>query len=401
MTDVDHLDELAAAISSSSRHIRAYAIAQAAATQAQEQAIRALEQRVGALEDTPPQPPPSPLPTLRWPRPALTNPVRIVIPERGQPAGIDLKNLDASTDYELVFATGLRLEPLNIWGGRTVTLVGGEQRIDTNTSSYYGDHRLMELRYMSMFHLEGYWGHGDGLGEGINVWMPGGILQIQNTRIDDCRQQAVIPNNHADVIQWWSGPAETRIWQFTSAGGDWQGLYPNYAHGYKGPRGDDPQLPGHVILERVNLTPRKRPDWNGRGADYTPLCFIQSPRTRFDLTDVWLETGWWNDTVHKGLKDSLGLRCNLGDCGSPVGTLPLWAWQEHRADGTAYGPEHVGQPANGVYSDMQSKTDAQPGNGDYIRFTRPAEDNIHGIVTQGVPPGGDFVPADTVGRDYR
>lgn len=66
MTDVSNLDNLAAAISGSSTKIRNYAIAQAAATQAQEAdfqgKIAALDARLDALEAPEPPPPPPPPP---------------------------------------------------------------------------------------------------------------------------------------------------------------------------------------------------------------------------------------------------------------------------------------------------------------------------------------------------
>ena len=111
------------------------------------------------------------------------------------------------------------------------------------------------------------------------------------------------------------------------------------------------------------------------------------------LRGVWVETGWWNGTYHKGLKDSLGFR-------DPNVTAPCWSWQEFRSSSTAYGGEHIAEPCNtgSSYTNQQ---------GDWIEFVRSSTDNIwnydksgRGRVYQGNPSGGDFVSASSVGTSY-
>ena len=121
--------------------------------------------------------------------------------------------------------------------------------------------------------------------------------------------------------------------------------------------------------------------------------WLLSPSTEYRFSSVWVETGWWNGTYHKGLKDSLGYR-------DPNADAPLWSWQEFRASGTAYGAEVLSQPA----STGNSYTCNQ---GDWLEFVRPTADNIwngdrssRGRIYQGSPSGGDFASASSVGTSY-
>jgi len=69
MTDTDNLDDLANAIPKSSPKIRAYAVAQAAASQSQELDIRDALSRIAALEVPSPEPEPEPQPEPEPPSP--------------------------------------------------------------------------------------------------------------------------------------------------------------------------------------------------------------------------------------------------------------------------------------------------------------------------------------------
>jgi hypothetical protein len=335
---------------------------------------------------------PAPTPGLRWQPPALTNPITLTIPTRGQ----ESFSLAANQDYILKFQNGLRYGPLNFVGGRNLVLIGGEQIIDDTTSTDYGRRRLFEFRNQTgTIHIEGYYGHGPGLTEGINIWAPDAILQIQKTRIENVHRITPDANpQHPDIIQTWSGPRELRMWRFTGST-DYQGFWFSYAEGYAGA-----VWPGKIIMEDVNLHALPNPAWGGKGWNVDHMAFL-NPATEFRLGNVWEETGWWNGTYHKGLKDSFGIRW------SPTGgwteNNPLWSWREYWANGTAAGPEHVAEPYNASLSDA-----APPEQGGWIVFTRPSTDNIWnadrtgpGKLFQGTPTGGDFVSASSVGANYR
>ncbi len=320
--------------------------------------------------------------SLKWPAPQLTSPQTIVIPERGG----ETWNLEAGKDYVIRFETGRRYGPLGFIGGRNIVLVGGEQIIDNTTSTDYRQRRLLVFRNQTgTIHIEGYLGTGPGLTEGINIWAPEAVLQIQKSRIENLHMMDASGSlNHPDLIQTWSGPREIRMWRFTG--------YTDY-QGFLFGRNDTSQpYPGKVILDELNLRPLPNTAWGGKGYGFAAMWLL-SPATEYRFTSVWIETGWWNGTYHKGLKDSLGFR-------DPDASAPLWSWQEFRANGTAYAPEHVAEASTSgpSYSSQQ---------GDWIEFVRPSSDNIwngdrssRGRIYQGSPSGGDFAGASSVGRSY-
>ncbi len=318
--------------------------------------------------------------SLRWAAPQLTSPQTILIPERGG----DTWSLEAGKDYIIKFQTGRRYGPLRFWGGRNLVLVGGQQIIDDTSSSDYRARRLLEFRDQTgIIHIEGYHGTGAGLTEGINVWAPNAILQIQKSRIDNVHGMSNNTSQHPDIIQTWSGPRELRMWKFTGTT-DYQGFL--FMHDTGG------VYPGTVTLDEVNIRPLPNPSWGGKGEGINAIWFL-SAATEFHLRGVWVETGWWNGTYHKSLKDSLGFR-------DPNVTAPCWAWQEYRSSSSAYAGEHIGEACNTgtSYSNQQ---------GDWIEFVRSSTDNIwnfdksgRGRVYQGNPSGGDFVSASSVGTNY-
>ncbi len=318
--------------------------------------------------------------SLRWAAPQLTSPQTILIPERGG----DTWSLEAGKDYIIKFQTGRRYGPLRFWGGRNLVLVGGQQIIDDTSSSDYRARRLLEFRDQTgIIHIEGYHGTGAGLTEGINVWAPNAILQIQKSRIDNVHWMSNNTSQHPDIIQTWSGPRELRMWKFTGTT-DYQGfLFMRDTGGV---------YPGTVTLDEVNIRPLPNPSWGGKGEGISAIWFLSSA-TEFRLRGVWVETGWWNGTYHKSLKDSLGFR-------DPNATAPCWSWQEFRSSSTAYGGEHISEPCN-------TGTSSSNQQGDWIEFVRSSTDNIwnydksgRGRVYQGNPSGGDFVSASSVGTSY-
>ncbi len=318
--------------------------------------------------------------SLRWAAPQLTSPQTILIPERGG----DTWSLEAGKDYIIKFQTGRRYGPLRFWSGRNLVLVGGQQIIDDTSSSDYRARRLLEFRDQTgIIHIEGYHGTGAGLTEGINVWAPNAILQIQKSRIDNVHGMSNNTSQHPDIIQTWSGPRELRMWKFTGTT-DYQGfLFMRDTGGV---------YPGTVTLDEVNIRPLPNPSWGGKGEGISAIWFLSSA-TEFRLRGVWVETGWWNGTYHKSLKDSLGFR-------DPNATAPCWSWQEFRSSSTAYGGEHISEPCN-------TGTSSSNQQGDWIEFVRSSTDNIwnydksgRGRVYQGNPSGGDFVSASSVGTSY-
>ena len=141
--------------------------------------------------------------SLRWPAPTLTSPQTILIPERGGEQWM----LEAGKDYVIKFQTGRHYGPMRFSGGRNLVFVGGEQIIDDTTSTDYGKRRVLEFRDQTgTIHIEGYLGRGPGLTEGINIWAPNAILQIQKSRFENLHKMSNNSAQHPDLIQTWSGP---------------------------------------------------------------------------------------------------------------------------------------------------------------------------------------------------
>ena len=320
--------------------------------------------------------------TLRWTRPALSDPITITIPTRGQ----EEYRLEAGRDYRLQFENGLRSGPLRIYGGRNVVLVGGEHVIEDTVYERYYDHLLFLFRDQTgTIHIEGYHGHGPGATEGFNVWIPDAVFQLQNSRVEIQRMHPDGEPEHPDIIKTWSGPREMRIWNFSGAS-DWQGFL------FMRDAGAGGVYPGRVIMDRVNMWPQPNPAWDGKGWGVSHIWML-SAQTEFRLGAIWLETGWWKGTYRKGLKDSLGYR-------DPDVSAPLWAWREFRSSGRPYRPAHIGWPASRGVSKARKQ-------GDSIVFVRARHDNIWNLrrtgrarIFQGRPPGGDYAPVESVGRAY-
>ena len=95
-------------------------------------------------------------------------------------------------------------------------------------------------------------------------------------------------------------------------------------------RNDDAagSYPGKVTLDDVNIRPLPESRLGRQGMGHRRDVDALALDRVSGSASVWVETGWWNGTYHKGLKDSLGYR-------DPNLDAPLWSWQEFRASGTA------------------------------------------------------------------
>ncbi|MEM9067523.1 MAG: hypothetical protein AAGE52_03425 [Myxococcota bacterium] len=150
------------------------------------------------------------------------------------------KNLDNDTNYfvtcERVLDRTLRLD-----GGNNIVLIGCEW--DVNRSGHAND-RMM-LRFYEQrgdVYVEGVYGHGNTLTEGIQMRAPEANFTVQNMRVE--RLIGSRDGNHADVLQPWGGAAGVRVYNLTALNLHYQGfLFNDDFAGGTGP----------VVLENVNL----------------------------------------------------------------------------------------------------------------------------------------------------
>ena len=155
---------------------------------------------------------------LTWAPPELENPATLKI--EGENPQI---KLDPARDYILEMPKDKPvLGELSIWGGRNVTLIGGEILLKK------GHWRAVYLQEQTgVIHIEGVYIHGDppeSLSEGFNFGLrqPNCVVQIQNVRIDTL--YGGMNANHSDLIQTWAGPAELRVDGLTGYTG-YQGMF--------------------------------------------------------------------------------------------------------------------------------------------------------------------------------
>lgn len=258
-------------------------------------------------------------------------------------------NLDAGRDYRVVFPDQPVTGQVRLHGGRNVVVMGGEISIDTYSSNS-SERMGMEIAYQTgVVHLEGLLLGGRWLTEGIQFAAPDAQAVVQNVRIGPISggNNTDLGLNHADLIQPWGGLGRGKAWGLRICGlsgvSNMNGFFLNDAWGTMGP----------VDIRYVNIDLVDAPvvedsedtgGWHGffMGA-------VES--VHFEPGTVWVEP---NDYRLDG-----SLRMNLFPYPSP-----------DQVD------------ANGaVFVEYEA-----------ARFT--------GRIYNGIPPGGDFVPAGSVGIGY-
>lgn len=304
-----------------------------------------MEQRIALYEDRLAGRP------LRWAPPSLVNPI---IHELD--GTVHNFNLTAGRDHIMVMpSTPLdgftTAGALKITGGRNVVIIGGE--IDVATlGAGYSDTRAISLNAITgVCHIEGLWIHGDYLSEGIQIYCPQAIVQIQNTRIDDVHAQDEVDftDNHPDLIQIAGGCRELRVDLFTGST-DYQGFF--LAH-----EATAGKQCGPVYISRTNL--------KGNPQNRT-LIWHTNPNVPVHLDDIYGEP-----TAGKDLDESVWPR---GDYTS----------SDNASDGSS-----------------RDETYAAITNDDGS-VAWPVKNNVRGRIQLGPPSGGDFVVTGSsgAGLDY-
>ena len=182
--------------------------------------------------------------SLRWPAPRLERPEVVEVGARG-----GVLHLARGRDYRVVIRAPVRsVGGLSLIGGRNVVMVGGHITIPpAGPRASANDRRgLLIAGQTGTVHVEGLLidNAGGDLSEGINIYAPRAVVQIQNARVAGihARDQKGFTDNHPDVIQTPGGVRELRVNRLTGTT-TYQGLFL---------RGDSGPV-GRVELSKVNI----------------------------------------------------------------------------------------------------------------------------------------------------
>lgn len=288
---------------------------------------------------------------LTWAPPVLTNPITIEVKNDGSIGGHAV-SMDATKDYIIKLPKNEALiGGLHLNGGRNIVIIGGEIYIPqqpTPAGAAYPsitNRRMMKTQFSTgTIHIEGVLGRGPDISEGIQVLADGVTVQIQNVRIEHlrARDQVNFSDNHPDVVQLANGVKDLRMDKVTGSS-DYQGFFLCPQSGVAAEK---------ITLKRVNL--------------------LGDPTSR--------QLFWMCDTIKSVSLDQVWIY-------NPTG----YKWGFPRMIGPGEGDP---SPRYAIIS-----TDAQGKK--YATWpsimTNPS---VTGRVTEGVPAGGDFVPAGVAGINY-
>ena len=254
--------------------------------------------------------------------------------------------MDTTKDYIIRMpATPLRAG-LALVGGRNVVMIGGEINIPWQSSGTIASRTMLLIRGATgIVHIEGLKGGGADISEGIQIDAENAIVQLQNIRIDNihARDQVGFTDNHPDLIQTYGNVRELRVDRFTGSS-DYQGVL--LKADYNGAHGT-------VTIRRMNIIglPTARYLW---------WANTQSGAGRVTLDNVWVDVPTQRS-----------------------GGLGRSVWPD--INGTSPNRATVQRDASGV---------------EYATWPTAMVPQIVGQVNEGLPLGGDFVPANSVGIGY-
>jgi hypothetical protein len=307
---------------------------------------------------------------LRWAPPALTNPITINLP----PTGNVEFSLDNSRDYIIKYPDVRRMGGVILRGGRNIVIVGGASTLPPHFGTGVRNLTIEDKPGVvpgRIVHIEGLDidGSGGGEGDGIGIAAPETIVQIENVRITGLIGH--LGSTHADVIQTFGGVKELRVYDLTGAS-----HYNNfYLRRENSPLGPPNQS---VILDHVNV---------------------------FGYTNP---SGWDEPTTLRAL--SIGTQPADSDCNAKgqCGPANDDSSTNCQMPGTVTLNDFYSQPPSGKLARFAWPTDYMTTAGcpavlaaDGQSFNWPAlRGSVSGSVELGPPPGGDFVPAGSVGAGY-
>lgn len=281
---------------------------------------------------------------LSWPPPPLSHPVTIAIG-----AGAFSRAEPGDVDCVLAWPAGKHVGPVEIIGCRNLISIGGWTTLPrTSDLSNSAPSRGLYLKGLTgVAHIEGLLidGSGGGMSDGVDIAAPQAVVQIENVRIEGI--YGYFDQFHADCLQPFGGVRALRVDRLTCYTG-YQGLS-------VGPASQTPR-PWSADFRRVNIVstgPLIHGAHNSGGFLYWPCNgFACANVARTRLTEVYLQP-------RPGASFASTVFSTLGAIAHPAALV-------------------AGTPAAISFPGLP----------------------IDGHVSQGPPPGGDFVPTGVAGPAY-
>ena len=251
--------------------------------------------------------------SLLYPRPDYSEWTHVTYSEGGT------KDLEDGRSY-FVTCDGVLDETIRFIGGESIAVIGCEWDV----SSSGEDNSRMMLRFYYQtgdVYVEGVYGHGSHLTEGIQMRAPEATFTIQNMRVDSLIGSR--NGNHADVLQPWGGAEAIRVYNLTALDLHYQGVLFN---------DDEAGGTGPIDMQNVNLEMAQGPTRDndlrsgGRYAIWTDPGRKTSTLTLFGDT-VWVlpneefNGGNLARTVWPEVTESRGGR---GEQTDELGTFVTW-----------------------------------------------------------------------------
>ena len=310
---------------------------------------------------------------LAWAPPVLHDAVTINLPVTGT---VRL-SLDNHRDYIIKYPDVRRVGGLTLRGGRNIVIIGGASTLPPHAGKGLRNIQIKDKPgAMSgrIIHIEGLDidGSGGGEGDGIGIGAPSAIVQLENDRITGLIGH--FSSSHADVIQTWGGVEQLRVDDLTGAS-HYNNLYLR--------RENSPLEPGDasVILDNVNLFGYVNPPGWDEHTTLRAMAIGTQPANN-SCTGHHCGPANPDDPVNCQVPGPIVLNNVFAD--PPGGPLNQFAWPTG-------GMNAAGCPAV-LSADGTSMS--------WPALSAAIGGPVTGAIQLGPPPGGDFVPAGSVGVGY-
>lgn len=133
-------------------------------------------------------------------------------------------NLTAGQDYRLIMPASPVNKRIRVVGGRHVVVIGGEINIDTDWATDDDQNALWFDSQTGTIHVEGIWAHGAFINDGVKGSAGAAVWQVQQCRLDEL--QGTQAGYHCDGFQPFGGFQALRI-DLVTVYSQFQGLMMN------------------------------------------------------------------------------------------------------------------------------------------------------------------------------